>query len=98
MTEHFLNNPKVSPVLDQMRREGVPECVWRYVFPYSGFQGIGLNHLEYGNSAQDTQAAVDEQDVVILCSRPHSQVGFECVSGHLSQGYDPLLVTFAYDP
>ena len=47
MTEHFLNNPKVSPVLDQMRRKGVPECVWRYVFPYSGFQGIGLNPIPY---------------------------------------------------
>ena len=98
VSQHFLHDAQVGPVLDEVRREGVTEGVRGDFLADAGEQRLLLDEVENGHPAQRAAVFVEESDVVegrLGGLGADVEVGAERVGGHLAEGDEALFVAFA---
>ena len=98
VSQHFLHDAQVGPVLDEVRGEGVAEGVRGDFLADAGEQRLFLDEVENGHPAQWAAVFVEEGDVVegrLGGLRADVEVGAERVSGHLAEGDEALFVALA---
>ena len=99
MSEHFLYNPQIGSMLDQVGGERMSEGVRRNVLEDARCKGVFLYDLEQGDSADGLSESVEEYKVVRLCVRngPVFHVCIQRFNCHVADRNQSFLIALSYD-
>jgi len=101
MTEHFLYNTQVGPILHQMRGKRVSESVRGNVFAYSCYFRLSANNNKNHFPCEPTSVAVQKKNILrSLCYRTcvaYTHIDGDAPYCRLSDRYQTLLGTLAGD-
>lgn len=100
MSEHVLDNTKVSSVFDEMSGERVPESMRRNLLVDACEHSLPLDNVEHGDSAERLSETVQEQDVLKFggCrDRTDGKIFTDCGNRRLPHRNYSFLIALADD-
>ncbi len=77
MPEHLLHHTQVSPVLDKMSRERMPESMRGYLLGYAGGHCLLLHKVENRHTAHGAPKTAQKKYIItfrITRKRPHLKI------------------------